>query len=545
MFMQWFYNLGLAKKLLSTFFIIMTFSIFLGGFSIFKLRCVSDTLTRMTEKLIPAAAAVGDLKGEGDKVRTLERLYIYAPQAEKAQYEGEMTVVLQKMDKDFASYEAQGLDAQEKELVSGFKESWSGFMAQHAKVMELARQGKDGEAAVLSKGQGQAAFDKAADYIDRHGKLLSAGAKKVAREGTDLYTSTRNLIIFLVVFSFILSTWFTNFVVRKVTCKSLWWALHSLEKVAEGDLRQNIKVKSNEEIGKIFLALKKIIDKLRGFSGDVNTLVQTLSEKSRELLDTTRQMNHSAHEQASETEQVASAVLEMSQTLLDIAASAEKASDASRETSEAANNGLATVAQVMGEMRKIVSSVQMSSETIGKLGASSTQIGDIVATIEEVADQTNLLALNAAIEAARAGEHGRGFAVVADEVRALAERTAKATKEIGRMIKAIQSDTELAVQSMSSSKKEADGGLVKAEEASKALELIVEASTKSMDMIHMIAAATEEQSGVTSQVSSNIETIANGTRSSEVSAQQIEESAATLAKLSADLERTAAWFRVA
>ncbi|NVN91033.1 MAG: methyl-accepting chemotaxis protein [Desulfuromonadales bacterium] len=358
------------------------------------------------------------------------------------------------------------------------------------------------------------------------------------------FETFRFLTIGIMIFSILFCSWLMHFTVKTVACKSLWYALQALEKISEGDLRQKINVKSNEEIGKLFSAMKRIIDKLSEFAGEVNQMTHTLAESSQVMLTTIEELNASAHDQTTQTDQVASAIIEMSQTLGDVASTADQASKTSQETSVAAQKGYETVEMVMMEMRKIVESVESSSVTIGKLGQSSRQIGDIVETINDVAEQTNLLALNAAIEAARAGEHGRGFAVVADEVRALAERTARATREIGGMITTIQQDTALSVSSMMTSKKEVDGGLQKAEEARSALEHIVDISRKSLDMIDSIASATEEQSVVTSEISKSIENIARGTRTTETASDQVQELAREFAKLSSSLEQTATWFKV-
>ena len=356
---------------------------------------------------------------------------------------------------------------------------------------------------------------------------------------------SRAVLVGLMAASIAVCGWVNYFIVFRVVYKSLWWAIKTLETVAEGDLTKNIKVKSNEEIGQIFLATKKMIEKMREVSKHINELNHSLADSSKALLETTESMNNSAHQQTAQTEQVASAVMEMSQTLGDVEHNTELAATASQHTSEAARDGFSTVAEVMDEMRKIVNTVQESSVTIGKLGQSSCEIGEIVATIEEVADMTNLLALNAAIEAARAGEHGRGFAVVADEVRSLAERTGKATHEITAMIKAIQADTTQAVDSMTNSKKQADEGLVKAEEASMALERIVEASRESVSMMSVIATATQDQLAVSEKVTSCVEQIASGTRTTECAAEQIQGKARHLSELSAELEVTVSWFKVA
>ncbi len=544
--MQWFYNLGLAKKLSMTFFIVMSFTVFIGAFSIYRMARFDNSLAEISSGLLPKTELLGRVATGIEVVRGLEMEYIISEtEGRKSLLEKQMSVALESIGSNGKQYEQLASLPEEKKLYESFRNAWNGYLPLHARIMELSRNGNREEATTLLRGDARNVFEKVRTELETNGKRISELARNAESAGKGLYTSSRNLIIGLTVACLLIGLWLIHFIVRRVTLGSLWWALKTLDRVSEGDLTQNIKVKSTEEIGQLFTGIKKIIDKLREFSNHVNELTHSLATSSKELLSTTESMNRSAHEQTGQTEQVASAVIEMSQTFVDVATNAEKASHASRETSDAARNGFSTVEDVMAEMRKIVHSVEESSVTIGKLGQSSRKIGDIIATIEEVADQTNLLALNAAIEAARAGEHGRGFAVVADEVRALAERTGMATKEISGMIKAIQQDTALAVTSMMTSKREVDSGLSKAEEARLALEQIVEVSTRSMDMIHQIATATEEQSAVTEQVSANVEMIAQGTRSSESAADQIQESAKQLAKLSEDLEETARWFKVA
>ncbi|MGA9120472.1 MAG: methyl-accepting chemotaxis protein, partial [Bacteroidota bacterium] len=195
-------------------------------------------------------------------------------------------------------------------------------------------------------------------------------------------------------------------------------------------------------------------------------------------------------------------------------------------------------------MKRIAEVVNKSAATVKALGKSSDQIGEIIGVIDDIADQTNLLALNAAIEAARAGEQGRGFAVVADEVRKLAERTTKATKEIAGMIKAIQADTTGAVSSMAEGTKEVDEGIKLADKAGVSLNEIVEVSQKVTDMVSQIAAASEEQSSASEQISKNVEAISTVTAETAQGVQQIARAAEDLNRLTENLQQLLSRFKL-
>jgi methyl-accepting chemotaxis protein len=314
--------------------------------------------------------------------------------------------------------------------------------------------------------------------------------------------------------------------------------------LSKGDLTQDAPVQSKDEIGEMAKSFNRVIANVREIVGQINTMTNTLASSSEELSSTAESLNKGSQELTTQTEQVATAMTEVSQTIMDMAKNASSAADAAKNSTETAAKGKTVVATTADGMVKIAETVSNAATTIEELGKSSAQIGEIVAVINSIADQTNLLALNAAIEAARAGEQGRGFAVVADEVRKLAERTGQATKDIGQRIEAIQAAAGESVGAMQKGSGEVNAGVGLAKEASISLESIVKASSIAMDMVQRIAAATEQQSAASEQVTQNMENISGISKQSSAATQQIKVSSAELAKLALELQQNASWFKV-
>ena len=234
----------------------------------------------------------------------------------------------------------------------------------------------------------------------------------------------------------------------------------------------------------------------------------------------------------------------MTKTILETSKHTTTASEASKNAGKVAKDGGKVVEETIQGMVRISEVVKKSAETVQELGKSSNQIGEIVQVIDDIADQTNLLALNAAIEAARAGEQGRGFAVVADEVRKLAERTTKATKEIANMIKQIQKDTSEAVESMNRGTMEVERGKELANRAGKSLMEIIGASTKVLDDVTQVATASEKQSSTAEQISRSIESISNVTNETASGIQQVARAAEDLNKLTDNLQNLVNKFKI-
>jgi methyl-accepting chemotaxis protein len=312
----------------------------------------------------------------------------------------------------------------------------------------------------------------------------------------------------------------------------------------EGDLTKRLDITSKDEIAEASGWFNQFIEKVQQIISQVANNSIQLASAAKQLHATSEQIATGAEEVACQTGTVATASEEMAATSGEIAQNCHHAADSAKLASSAAETGASVVLSTVQGMQKIASRVQETAKTVVSLGARSDQIGAIIGTIEDIADQTNLLALNAAIEAARAGEQGRGFAVVADEVRALAERTTKATKEIGDMIKSIQQETRAAVHAMEEGVHEVEKGTEEAEKSGRALNEILEQINAVTMQVGQIATAAEEQTATTSEITNNIQQVTEVVQDTARGATESAQAAAQVNRLSNELHSLVARFKV-
>jgi methyl-accepting chemotaxis protein len=316
-----------------------------------------------------------------------------------------------------------------------------------------------------------------------------------------------------------------------------------LADMAKNDFTVRMKGNYKGDYQGIKLNVNQLGESLSNVINQVSEAVSATASASSEISSSTEQMAAGAQEQTQQATEVAGAVEQMTKTIIETTQNATTASQLAKHAGDTAIAGGKIVEETVAGMIRIADVVKKSADTVEALGRSSDQIGEIVQVIDDIADQTNLLALNAAIEAARAGEQGRGFAVVADEVRKLAERTTKATKEIATMIKQIQKDTSGAVESMSLGTNEVESGKLLAAKAGVSLKEIIAGATTVVDTISQVAAASEEQSSASEQISKNIEAISSVTQESAAGTQQIARAAEDLNRLTQGLQELVGQFK--
>ncbi len=321
--------------------------------------------------------------------------------------------------------------------------------------------------------------------------------------------------------------------------------LEAMDRFASGDLTVFVNAeKTDDDLGKLIAGFNMAVTKIKEMILEVSNAIEATASASTQISSSAEEMAAGAQEQSAQTGEVSAAVEQMAATIIEATQNATQAAEFAKQSGDTAKQGGNVVNQTIVGMENIANVVSEGAEVVEELGISSNKIGEIIQVIDEIADQTNLLALNAAIEAARAGEQGRGFAVVADEVRKLAERTTAATKEIADMIKQIQTQTEHAVDSMRIGKEQTMNGKELVQKAGTSLEEIMSGTDQVMNVVEQVAAASEEQSATVEQITKNIEGVNMVAQESAAAVEQIAKASEDLNRLTENLELLVNQFKI-
>lgn len=352
------------------------------------------------------------------------------------------------------------------------------------------------------------------------------------------------LVVAGIAFLLIAATITAVFFYMKKATQPLVEGIEIANRLAEGDLTPVINVAGGDELGQLLASMKHMIERWREVVSEISDTADNVASASTQLKTGAEQIFRGAATEVERTTVVASASLEMSQTINEIAQNTANIAESASQTTGVAQEGERVVAKSVQEVKEIALVVEQSAGAIRSLGERSSQIGTIIAVISEIADQTNLLALNAAIEAARAGEQGRGFAVVADEVRKLAERTATATAEIDTMIKAIQDEIGHAAKAMKEATAKVDSGVQLSNEAGNVLQQIIQATSELQGMVQQIASATTEMAETSEGITRDVEQIATASQQVSATTDQTRQASVILHDMSTRLQMLSGNFRL-
>ena len=312
----------------------------------------------------------------------------------------------------------------------------------------------------------------------------------------------------------------------------------------EGDLTRRLPVTGTDEISELSRCFNQFVERLQSIIASVAQTAREVSDSAVNLSQMSRETEREIRTQQTEIEHIVGAVKEMAGVVQDVTVSVTETADKSSQADGAAASGKNLVVNTMGQITHLSGDIKTAADVIDRLRKETVSIGSVLDVIRGIAEQTNLLALNAAIEAARAGEQGRGFAVVADEVRTLASKTQSSTTEIREMIERLQSGSLEAVEMMAAGTNQADAAVVQANDASHALERITEIVSVIRDRTNQIAAASEQQSAATRQIENNIDRISSVATHTAESSSRITSSTGNLAEMAGRMAELVGRFRV-
>ena len=537
-------NMNIAPRALLGFALIGILMIVLGVFSLTQMGKIRHAGEAIEQNSIPSITALDEMTQMTLRLRVLSYRLLLNRETDVQQ----KTLQLfdqrnQQMDDAKTRYEKLISSSEEQAAFDNYKSLIAQYRQLESRMRTLSAANQVLEFRALINTQMQDNSEQVNAALEKLIKINTTQTAATNDEAAGQYSSAFVLVISMLVFATVLTFLFAWLLTRSIV-KPIDQALAAAEEIAEGNLTRPIQVEGSDEAARLLMAMDKMQGKLRDTLQRISGSATQLASAAEELNSVTDEGARGLTQQNNEIEQAATAVNQMTSAVEEVARNAVSTSEASKEATSSASDGRDLVMETVSAIERMSGDVQSTAELIGNLATESRDIGKVLDVIRGLADQTNLLALNAAIEAARAGEAGRGFAVVADEVRALAHRTQQSTSEIERMIGSIQGGTEQAVDSMRNSTERAESTLNIAKGAGLALDTINGAIVQINERNLVIASAAEEQAQVAREVDRNLVNIRDLSVQTAAGSAQTTAASGELARLAVDLNAMVARFRV-
>uniref|UniRef100_UPI0030D7CBBB methyl-accepting chemotaxis protein n=3 Tax=unclassified Pseudomonas TaxID=196821 RepID=UPI0030D7CBBB len=537
-------NMNIAPRAFLSFAFIGALMLFLGIFALNQMSKIRGATQDITLSSVPSIRALDEFTQLTLRLRVLSYRLLTNREPDVQQKTLEAFELRnQQIRTAQGIYEKLIDSSEERSIYDEYMRLLAQYQQIEARMKSLSRANQIEELRTLLNTELLSNSEQVNTVLNRLLDYNNKAALNTNQQAEDHYNMAFNWVIGLLIIATTLTMLFAWLLTRSITLP-ISQALEAAEEVAEGNLTRPIKVDGNDEAGRLLAAMAKMQDKLRDTLQRIAGSATQLASAAEELNAVTDESARGLTQQNTEIEQAATAVNEMTSAVEEVARNAVSTSEASRNATTSAGDGRDLVQETVSAIERMSGDVQATATLIGDLANESRDIGKVLDVIRGLADQTNLLALNAAIEAARAGEAGRGFAVVADEVRALAHRTQQSTSEIERMIGSIQAGTEHAVDSMRNSTERAESTLNIAKGAGMSLDTINTAIVEINERNLVIASAAEEQAQVAREVDRNLVNIRDLSVQSATGASQTSAASSELSRLAVDLNGMVGRFRL-
>nr|WP_122745479.1 methyl-accepting chemotaxis protein [Pseudomonas viridiflava] len=546
--MNWFYNAKLSTKLFISFALCALITLVVGIIGSQGIGDLSNSLKLTFSNNLVSVGKTSETKANAiaqnrDLYRLLSTVAANAPQSVKDQVVTNLRENRAQAEKAYAAYRTTPLEDDERAAGDLMDKDWPAYQAAIDRAVSVALAGDVGAARTLVDGEVRDIYLKIMNelniMVDSNSRQTGEGA--VAAGKTE---SAAKLNLYIGIGVAFLAAFLLGLFISRVISRPIASALVNAQRIAGGDLTQSIVSLHRDEAGLMLSALGDMQNSLKNTIGQISSAADQLASAAEELNAVTEESSRGLTRQNDEIQLAATAVTEMTAAVEEVARNAISTSDASKLTSTEAATGRDQAREAVNAINTVSTEISSSTAMVEELAGRVREIGQVLDVIRGIAEQTNLLALNAAIEAARAGEQGRGFAVVADEVRALAARTQASTGEIEAMIGSVQSSADQAVRAMGNSRTLASNTQSLAQATGQSLERIAQSIAEINDRNMLIATASEEQSHVAREVDRNLINIQDLSTQTAAGANQTSASSQELSRLAISFNNLVGKFKV-